>query len=737
MKKLFPIFLLGVISLSSYCQISIEDARKAGIGAKVTVTGVALNGDELGVIRYIQDETGAIAVYPGSGSVALNALRGDRITVSGTNVVYAGLLEIDALTSVEILSSENPLPDALVILPNQMGSAYEAQLIKFKNVTFVSPPANFSGNTNYKVSYEGKQGEVRINKESPLVGEVIPTGAVNLTGICSRYNSTFQMLLRDPEDIEQTSPIFFTEIPVLSNLSQTGFTLRWETNIAGSTEILYGNTLELEKGEVSVPGDSTVHQISITGANPSELLYVKALSITGEDTAMLDPKVYITQSSSSGDFRIYFNREVDNSVSTGVDAIRAYRAIDDTLINYINRAEETIDFTIYNFNLIEVSDITAALNAAHTRGITVRVIHDGDANNAGFANLDPAIGKLISPPSDYLNNIGIMHNKFIVFDAHSANPNVPIVWTGSTNFTDGQVNTDPNSVIIFQDQSLAKAYSLEFNEMFGSEGAQPDKSKSLFGKSKKDNTPHEFIIGGRQVECYFSPSDNVHSKIKETIGLAKSDISVATMLITKSDIGYALRDQQAAGRNVRVIVNSKGNCSATVVSTLESALGNQFLDATESGIMHHKYMIIDHKDVEPILWVGCHNWSTAADERNDENTLVIHDATIANIYYQEFYQRFSASGGSIGIQALELNGSTWKIYPNPVQREFNILYDGDSPLQAGIAIYDLGGKCVMNIEKTIVPGLNPLSLSYEMQKGLYILQINTKQQTITLKLIME
>jgi len=35
----------------------------------VAVTGVVLNGDELGRVRYIQDSTAAIAVYPGSGSV--------------------------------------------------------------------------------------------------------------------------------------------------------------------------------------------------------------------------------------------------------------------------------------------------------------------------------------------------------------------------------------------------------------------------------------------------------------------------------------------------------------------------------------------------------------------------------------------------------------------------------------------------------------------------------------------
>ena len=47
-------------------------------------------------------------------------------------------------------------------------------------------------------------------------------------------------------------------------------------------------------------------------------------------------------------------------------------------------------------------------------------------------------------------------------------------------------------------------------------------------------------------------------------------------------------------------------------------------------------MIVDQDapSSDPLVFTGSHNWSAAADNDNDENTLVIHDATIANIYYQ-------------------------------------------------------------------------------------------------------
>ncbi|HYX06621.1 MAG TPA: phospholipase D-like domain-containing protein, partial [Bacteroidales bacterium] len=56
----------------------------------------------------------------------------------------------------------------------------------------------------------------------------------------------------------------------------------------------------------------------------------------------------------------------------------------------------------------------------------------------------------------------------------------------------------------------------------------------------------------------------------------------------------------------------------------------------------NKYMVVDQSlpASDPVVLTGSHNWSAAAEDRNDENTLIVHDATIANIYYQNFVKRF-------------------------------------------------------------------------------------------------
>jgi hypothetical protein len=59
-------------------------------------------------------------------------------------------------------------------------------------------------------------------------------------------------------------------------------------------------------------------------------------------------------------------------------------------------------------------------------------------------------------------------------------------------------------------------------------------------------------------------------------------------------------------------------------------------------MLHSKTMIIDQSNTssDPFVWTGSHNWSDAANVNNDENSIVIHDALITNLFYQEFKKRF-------------------------------------------------------------------------------------------------
>jgi hypothetical protein len=115
------------------------------------------------------------------------------------------------------------------------------------------------------------------------------------------------------------------------------------------------------------------------------------------------------------------------------------------------------------------------------------------------------------------------------------------------------------------------------------------------------------------------------------------------MLMTRTEMANAIAARKSAGVAVNVITNSESGNSTTVNDILSNSLTTHYtFDEVSSGILHHKYMLVDQYAAisDPILFTGSHNWSAAADNDNDENTLVIHDATLTNIYYQQFVKRF-------------------------------------------------------------------------------------------------
>ena len=642
-KAVFVLVGLMITGIQGFSQNTIAEARAMSIGATVTVRGIVTNGSELGTsIRYLQDNTAGIAGY--SYNYMNSLVRGDSVVVTGVLKLYNQLLELDPVTSAQVITQGIPLPDAVVITPGEMSEQYEAELVKFEGVTFQNAGGVFAGNTNYNVTDGNETAQIRINNASTLVGTLIPTSMVDLIGICSQFsyddpNAGYQLLLRDENDIIAGSSILFTEPLRVSNIITTGFSLDWVTNIAGTTELFYGRTPGLELGHSSIAGTGTTHVINISGLNPSDLIYVQAFSVAGQDTGWSGLKTFITRSISSGTIKTYFTRTVDTTFATGTKAIQIYRAVDDTCIAYINRAKQSIDVAIYNFNVEGLSSIAGALNAAYARGVLVRVVTDGSTNNSAIPELNPGIGKI-----GRLTSTGIMHDKYMIIDGKSSDPNDPVVWTGSCNWTDQNVNTDANNVLFIQDASLAKVYILEFEEMFGSSTAQPNAANAKFGPEKGDNTPHDLIIDGKKVEVYFSPSDGVNSQLVSHIGTADADLEIGTMLMTRTIISDAIIDRFEEGVTSKVIISNRST-SSQVIDALSNALGNNFREYHEQGMLHSKMMIVDQSDIQsdPFVWTGSHNWSDAANITNDENTIIIHDATVANLFYQEFVERFRLS----------------------------------------------------------------------------------------------
>ena len=435
--------------------------------------------------------------------------------------------------------------------------------------------------------------------------------------------------------------------------------------------------------------------------------------------------------------KVYFNHPVNNTVSTGVNAIYLNQQFDDTIKAYIDRAKYTLDIAVYNFGLgTSMANIAGAVNNAYNRGVVIRWIYNTSSSNNSIPDLDPNIQKLGSPTGI---NYGIMHNKFVVIDGNSLDINDPIVLTGSTNWTDQQINSDYNNLVIVQDKSLALAYLTEFNEMWGSATPIANQVLSKFGQYKTDNTPHQFTIDGKLVELYFSPSDNTTQKLISKINAAQSSIYFGIYAFTDTNVSDALTYKVQHDSLYVAGIMDQFSVNYTPYTALTPVMNNNLKVFNLPYIYHNKMMLIDACDAnsDPMIFTGSHNWSVSADTKNDENVLVIHDDTIANLYYQAMYSDFQILNHTLascsqvtGLAAI--NDNSISFYPNPTNDQIKFTLNHKE--QMIISIYDHLGRKVKAQKGTF--GDNIINVS-ELTPGIYFINGNDTRFIKTQKIVIQ
>lgn len=411
--------------------------------------------------------------------------------------------------------------------------------------------------------------------------------------------------------------------------------------------------------------------------------------------------------------KVYFNQSVDNTVSAITDA-QTSTHLDDTICALINGANTTLDIAVWDNGSTK---IVTALNNAYTRGVQVRYISSTNSLNTALSGLNTNI-PLLKRNSGLTTDV--MHNKFVIAD------NTKLL-IGSMNFGNGSMFDDYNNIVIISNSSLAQNYTTEFNEMWGSTGAQPNTTNSKFGPDKTDNTIHSFNIGGSTIESYFSPTDATASKIVTAINSANYSLDIAMFTFTDNDLGDAVVAAKNRGVNVRCIIENV------------SYFGSEYTKLVNAGIsvishenvtndFHHKYCIIDavNTSSDPIVVTGSHNWSNSANDDYDENTLIIHDAIVANQYLEEFSKRYSVLSGVRDYSKLT---DSIIIYPNPSNGSFSII--GLKHNIDKLTIINSIGQLVEDIDHPD----NTINLTLE--KGIYFVTIISDGQLITKKISIE
>ena len=697
-------------------------------GKYVVVKGIVTVANEFGGPSYVQDATAGIAVY--DSSVSQNVTEGDEVVLLGVVSPYNGMFELNPCSLLETVSQGNPVDTISLSIsqikaqPQNGVESYECRLIRVSNITkVVTTPGGSTATswtttgsgTNYDLISGTDTLEVRISTKTNIAGTSVPSSKFDIVGALGQFTTYYQILPRSYNDIivEGAGPRIISSAPYEINMTSSSVTFSWQTDAPGNSIVIRGLTTSYTD-TLKDANSVTTHQLTVNGLLPATVYHIKIGSASASGTTYTNDYIVSTSSQSShGTMNVYFNYPVNTAIARGENAQTV--SIVDKVLSRINVAQYSIDVALYSLSGTVGTNIAAALVSAKNRGVKVRVI--GEADNSGTTPW-AAFGSngipIIFDTFDATNaGAGLMHNKFFIIDLRdSTSDTTSWVVTGSWNATDPGNNNDAQNVIEIQDKALANAYTIEFNEMWGSNTDTPNAANSRFGAHKQDNTPHCFIINSVPVELYFSPSDGTTSKIIKTLNKALHSVDFGVMTFTRTDIANVLVAEKNADIKVHGVMDNRTDQGSVFDTLVASGVDVHLKGSAITGIFHHKYGIVDAESSYPNQYVitGSHNWSSSAENANNENTLIINSQRIANLYLQEFSARYTEAGGTDVLTRVAMINSAVPLtfhlsnnFPNPFNPTTNFEFSLPKSGTVSLKVFDIIGREVATLVNEVKP----------------------------------
>lgn len=746
-------------------KINDENGIGINLGDLVTLRGIVTVSNQFGSPSYIQDNSGGISIY---GPTFSNAVQpGDEVLVSGTITQFNGLNQLESPTLHSILSSGNEVEPVLATPSMLSGDGvsgienYEGRLVRVNGVLVTELNGTTFSNWAYRNymltgSSASDTVQIRIDNDTQIIGMVAPAGRFDVVGVLSQFKTSlpfiggYQLMPRIPSDVISNGPII-ERYPEEVDLTSNSITLDWSTINPGTSRIRYGFTTNYELGVIEPDNDlRTTHNVTVPGLDVATIYNLQVFSVANSDTSFSSNIISSTTSAfpTTGEINVYFNNSVNTSVSSGVNA-NANANFTDLLIQKLNNAKRSIDVALYSLSGTVGANIATALVNAKNRGVKVRVIGEYDnRNTAPWTTLSSNGIPVINDAFGNNDGSGLHHNKFFIIDYRGGAADSVWVIMGSWNPTDPGTNDDRQNLVMFQDVALAGAYTVEFQEEWGSSTDTPNSVNSRFGSRKFKNTPHNFVIGGVKVQSYFSPSDGTTSRIAKTLGKAEKSINGCVMTITRRDLADTVIAVKNRGSKTRLVLSNNTD-SGTQFSYLQSNGVDIRLKGFTPGLLHHKYAVVDAEPFgyTPYVITGSHNWSSSAENSNDENSVIIQDNQIGNFYLQEFAARYYEAGGTDSINTITSVNQDAEIptqfallqnYPNPFNPTTKIQFEVPMSQKVELIVYDILGRKVKELYNDLAPAgvINIEFRADYLASGMYIYRLKTKDISISKKMVL-
>lgn len=135
-----------------------------------------------------------------------------------------------------------------------------------------------------------------------------------------------------------------------------------------------------------------------------------------------------------------------------------------------------------------------------------------------------------------------------------------------------------------------------------------------------------------KTEVYFSLYDNPQKEIIKNINQAEAFINIAMYIFTDREIALPLVKARERGVKVRLYLDKDQVDYKYSQSRFLVQKGIKTRISSNNYIMHHKFAIIDNR----LLLTGSYNWTFSANNRNDENLMIIDDPELIKIFQNQF-----------------------------------------------------------------------------------------------------
>lgn len=267
------------------------------------------------------------------------------------------------------------------------------------------------------------------------------------------------------------------------------------------------------------------------------------------------------------------------------------------------------------------------------------------------------------------------------------------VLTGSTNFSVTGLYVNANNVLIFDEKTVAERYEKVFELAFRTAAKKASFLKSNLSRGEFEvalqGLPHAFVS--------FAP----HKKPTNSLDRLKTELMKADSSVLFAVMG--LRGSGEVLKRLREIhadpdIFSYGVCddteevtptgdvevfaptrkrgllvkSAALVKNVPPPFS---AEATGAGAhkVHHKFVVVDFNDSDPVLFVGSSNFADGGEQNNGDNLIAICDREVAGVFAIEairlvdHYHFRAALSKATRVRPLHLKTRSeawWKSYYN-------------------------------------------------------------------------